>query len=370
MLDLDVAWIVGCAGLVFLMQPGFMCLESGLTRSKNSINVAVKNLADVGLSVVLYWTWGYALMFGVSLAGLIGGTGFVLSIEADPKLAAFFVFQVMFCGTATTIVSGAVAERLKFQGYLIIALIISGLIYPLFGHWAWNGLGTANFHGWLGKIGFVDFAGSTVVHSIGGWVSLAALIVVGPRIGRFSKNGRIGKIHGSNLPFSVLGVMLLWLGWLGFNGGSTLALDDRVPMIIVHTIISGATGMLAAMAIGSQQTKVLEVEHLINGSLAGMVSITACCDSVTTAESGLIGAVGGAVAVFGTFWLDRWQIDDGVDAVALHGFCGVWGTLAVALFGDPEILATGLNFWQQLSVQILGITVAFIESLQPQKKWV
>ena len=203
MVDLDIIWVVGCSGLVLLMQPGFMCLESGLTRSKNSINVAVKNLADLGISVCSFWTSGFALMFGASLGGFIGISGFFLHIEQDPKLAAFFVFQMMFCGTATTITSGALAERLRFKGYLVIALLISGLIYPMFGHWVWNGVESGERLGWLAKAGFLDFAGSTVVHSVGGWVSLAALLVIGPRIGRF--NGGAAKIHGSNLPFSGAG---------------------------------------------------------------------------------------------------------------------------------------------------------------------
>ncbi|MEO0705344.1 MAG: hypothetical protein AAF050_06735, partial [Cyanobacteria bacterium J06649_5] len=273
MLDLDAAWVIGCAGLVLLMQPGFMCLESGLTRSKNSINVAVKNLADLGISICFFWGFGYALMFGASQAGWIGTSGFFLDIESDAKLAAFFLFQMMFCGTATTIVSGALAERQRFQGYIVIAVVISGLIYPIFGHWAWNDVNTAELSGWLGRLGFVDFAGSSVVHSIGGWVSLAALLIVGPRTGRFTASGR-HKIHGSNLPFSVLGVMLLWVGWLGFNGGSTFALSDQVPKIIVHTVLAGGAGMIAAGGLGWYQVRVVEAETLINGSIAGLVSIT------------------------------------------------------------------------------------------------
>jgi Amt family ammonium transporter len=359
MLDLDVAWTIGCAGLVFLMQPGFMCLECGLTRSKNNINVAVKNLADFGSSVVLFWIFGYALMFGASAAGWVGFDSFLLSIESDPKLAAFFIFQVMFCGTATTIVSGAVAERMKFPAYLIVATLISGLIYPLFGHWAWNGLGTEQLSGWLGRLGFFDFAGSTVVHSVGGWVSLAALLVVGPRTGRFQE-GSIHKIHGSNLPFSVLGVMLLWLGWLGFNGGSTFALNNEVPKIIVHTIISGATAMVATAGLSWWQRQLLEVEELINGSLAGMVSITACCSIVTTVEAAAIGAIGGILMLWATHWLERLRIDDGVDAVAIHGVCGAWGTLAVALFGHRELMGTGLSSQHQLWVQVFGIGVCWV----------
>ena len=360
MLDLNVVWVVGCAGLVLLMQPGFMCLESGLTRSKNSINVAIKNLADLGVSICLFWCFGYAFMFGASLAGWVGSSGFFLSIETDPKLAAFFIFQMMFCGTATTIVSGALAERLKFKGYLAIAMLISGLVYPLFGHWAWNGTGTGQLLGWLGRLGFVDFAGSSVVHSIGGWVSLAALLVVGPRTGRFPAKGRPRKIHGSNLPFSVLGAMLLWVGWFGFNGGSTFVLNDQIPRIIVHTVLAGAAGMVSAAALGWQQRHVLEAETLINGSLAGLVSSTASCHAVTTPMAVLIGAIGGMVMLIATDWIEYWRIDDVVGAVALHGFAGAWGTLAVALFGSPDLLGTGLSRHTQLLVQLLGIGIAFV----------
>ena len=374
-LDLNVIWVVGCAGLVLLMQPGFMCLESGMTRSKNSINVAIKNLVDLGISVCFFWCFGYALMFGADWAGLIGSSGFFISIETEPKLAAFFLFQMMFCGTSTTIVSGALAERLKFKGYLTIAMVISGLIYPLFGHWVWNGVTTGQLWGWLAKLGFVDYAGSSVVHSVGGWVSLAALLVVGSRTGRFigqNNSGRAGlfqnprwesrKIHGSNLPFSVLGVMLLWVGWFGFNGGSTFALTNEIPIIIVHTVLSGAAGMISAGILGWRRRGIVEAETLINGSIAGLVSITASCNSVTTPLAMLIGAVGGVTMLLVTDWIEQWGIDDGVDAVALHGFAGAWGTVAVGLFGNLEILGTGLSRYSQILVQFLGVGVCFVWS--------
>ena len=343
-----------------MMQPGFMCLESGLTRSKNSINVAVKNLADLGISICSFWTSGFALMFGASLAGLIGTSGFFLHIEQDPKLAAFFVFQMMFCGTATTITSGALAERLKFKGYLVIALLISGLIYPVFGHWVWNGIGIGERFGWLAKTGFTDFAGSTVVHSVGGWVSLAALLVIGPRLGRFSNSE--ARIHGSNLPFSVLGAMLLLVGWLGFNGGSTFGLTEQIPAIMAHTVMAGAAGMVAAATLGLMREKVLQPEVLINGSLAGLVSITAGCNALDTPMSVLTGAIGGLVMVLAADLIQYRGIDDGVDAVAIHGFSGLWGTLAVALFGDLDLIATGLTRHQQLLAQLVGIGTAFLWS--------
>jgi len=355
MINLDVIWVVGCAGLVLLMQPGFMCLESGLTRSKNSINVAVKNLADLGISICFFWVFGFAIMFGASWLGLVGTSRFFVAFESEPELAAFFIFQTMFCGTATTIVSGALAERLKFRGYVAIAFIASGLIYPFYGHWVWNGINNEQLVGQLGQLGFIDFAGASVVHSVGGWVSLAALLVVGPRTG-WTK----AKIHGSNLPFSVLGAMLLWVGWIGFNGGSTFALTNEVPIIIAHTIMAGAAGMVAAAMLGLWQQRILQPETLINGSLAGLVAITGACHVVTTPVAVLIGAIGGWIMLLTTATLRRWGIDDGVDAVALHGAAGIWGTLAVALFGDLDLIGTGLSRYQQLGVQFLGVFVCFV----------
>lgn len=360
MLDLDTAWLLACAGLVFLMQPGFMCIESGLTRSKNNINVAVKNLADISVSVLLYWMFGYALMFGTSAGGWRGTTGFGLNLETAPNLAAFFIFQAMFCGTATTIVSGAVAERLKFAGYLIISLMISGLIYPLFGHWVWGGtvLGESGM-GWLAQLGFIDFAGTTVVHSVGGWVSLSALLILGPRTGRFNPQGKPIRFNSSNLPFSVLGVMLLWVGWLGFNGGSTFALDEQIPSIMLNTLMAGAAGMAMGTMLGWWRYKLPEVDFLLNGSIAGLVAITACCHAVSTQEAVIIGAIGGLLSVIAVDLLERRGIDDGVNAVALHAIVGTWGTLAVALFGDPALLNTGLGRLNQLAVQLLGSGICF-----------
>ena len=213
---LDIAWVVISAGFVFLMQAGFMCLESGLTRSKNNINVSIKNIMDFGISVLLFWAFGFALMFGATEGGLFGSTNFFVSVteSAGPWLATFFLFQAMFVGTATTIVSGAVAERMRFRAYLLFAAILSGLIYPLFGHWAWGGAMNGEYVGWLGKLGFRDFAGSSVVHSVGGWVALAVVIVIGPRAGRFPADGPPVKIPASNVPLAILGTLILWFGWL------------------------------------------------------------------------------------------------------------------------------------------------------------
>ena len=355
----DLQWLLICAGLVFLMQPGFMCLESGLTRSKNNINVAVKNLADFGVSVALFWAFGYALMFGPSWGGWLGHEGFLLNLDSRSEQGAFFLFEAMFCSTATTIVSGAVAERLKFKSYLIVAFLVSGLVYPVFGHWVWNGIDRETLTGWLGGLGYVDFAGCTVVHAIGAWVALAALMVIGPRIGRFSSQGQSHPIRGANLPLSVLGMMLLWLAWFGFNGGSVLFFDSRVSRILVNTLMGGVAGMISGCFLGWKKNKIPQVELLINGSLAGLVSITAACHVVNTPEAVIIGAIGAAIMIWVKDRLEGWQIDDAVDAVAVHGGAGTWGVLAVALFGQPQLLNTGLNQGSQLFVQLLGILVCF-----------
>lgn len=355
-LDIDSLWILVCACLVFVMQPGFMCLESGLTRSKNSISVAVKNLADFSMSTFCFWMVGYGLMFGTSAAGW-GGQDYFFHDWQDPQEIAFFVFQIMFCGTATTIVSGAIAERIRFKAYLAIAFVVSSVIYPLYGHWAWNGLNGDSLQGWLGKLGFVDFAGSSVVHSIGAWVSLAILLHLGGRTGRFV-DGKSHPIHGSNLIMSVLGTMLLWFGWFGFNAGSTLAFNDQVPGILLNTVLAGMAGLLGAGGLRAIQTQNIEVAALMNGCLAGLVAITACCHVVSTPMAIVVGATGGFVMLFGEYCLERWQIDDAIAAIPVHGFAGVWGTLCVALFGKGELLALGR--WQQLSVQCLGVAIAFL----------
>ncbi|MFY7805206.1 MAG: ammonium transporter [Limnoraphis robusta] len=355
---IDTLWLLLCSCLVFLMQAGFMCLECGLTRSKNSINVAAKNFADFAVSAILFWGVGYGLMFGSSHLGWFGTSHFWVNLNTA-NLAAFFLFQVMFCGTSVTIVSGAVAERMKFSAYLILVILVSGLIYPIFGHLVWNGAQDGILAGRLAYLGFVDFAGSTVVHSIGAWVSLAALLLMGPRSGRFPKTKLPQKIHSSNLQFSVLGAMLLWFGWLGFNGGSTLAFNDQVPHIMVNTTLAGAGGMISAGALSWGKRKAPEVETLINGTLAGLVAITASSHAVTTPIAVIIGATGAAVMMLTDILLEHWRIDDAVGAVAVHGGGGVWGTLAVGLFGQPELLGTGLERYAQLGVQLLGIFVGF-----------
>jgi Amt family ammonium transporter len=353
---LDIVWIIMASGLVFIMQAGFAMVESGLTRSKNSINVAIKNLTDLGISVMVFWACGFALMFGSGISGLIGGTGFFFT-PGSTWGAVFFLFQAMFCSTSATIVSGAVAERMKYGAYILSTVFLSLVIYPVFGHWVWAGGLTGTVDGWLGKFGFVDFAGSTVVHSLGGWVSLAAILVIGPRTGRFADDGKVRPINGSSIPMAVLGVILLWFGWIGFNGGSTLAMNGAVPGIIVRTVLAAAAGLVATLALGWPILKRPDVGLVLNGSLAGLVAITASCHAVSEAEAVLIGAAGGVFMFFSSLLMEKLRIDDAVGAIPVHLVAGIWGTLAVALFGDPAILGTGLGFWPQLGAQALGILV-------------
>lgn len=349
-----------CSGLVFLMQAGFTCLESGLTRSKNSINVAIKNITDFGISTILFWSFGFALMYGATYQGFIGTTCFFWSHYEGPWETAFFLFQMMFCATAVTIVSGSTAERLRFRSYITISILLSCLIYPIFGHWAWNGAQMSIPSGWLASIGFVDFAGATVVHSVGGWVALAALLVIGPREGRFPHDGAHRKIHGSNLPLSVLGVLLLWMGWFGFNGGSTLALSDHVAGIITNTFLAGASGSLVTLTTGWILRKQAEVELVIFGAIAGLVAITATAHAVNAISAVAIGGIAGIVMLGFDYLLEFFHIDDAVSAIPVHLGAGIWGTLAVALFGNRELIGTGLNRWDQLLTQCIGIGVCLL----------
>ena len=351
----DTVWLLICAALVMLMQGGFCILESGLVRAKNSISVAIKNLVDFCVSGAIFWSIGFAVMFGFSREGLLGTSGFFMGRSSDSWLLAFFLFQLMFCATATTIISGAVAERIRFIGYIAVAIIMAALIYPVFGHWAWARTIDGEPAGWLLRLGFIDYAGSTVVHSVAGWVALAAVLIVGPRIGRFSPNGK--PITGDNMPMATLGVLLLWFGWFGFNGGSTLGVNNQIPLILVNTNLAGAFGALAALALTWTICGRPDVKHVMNGAIGGLVGITASCHVVGPLSAAAIGAVSGAICFAATHLLVRLKIDDVIGAVSAHGCAGAWGTLAVALFGDPLAWATGLGRLEQLGVQAIGAGV-------------
>lgn len=348
--EIDTLWVLLCATLVMSMQTGFCMLEAGLVRSKNTINVAIKNMLDFCVAGLCFWAFGFALMFGASQAGWIGSDNWLYALNGpgtEGHGPAFFLFQMMFCATAATIVSGAVAERMSFKGYLWMTALVSATVYPLAGHWIWNA------DGWLAKLGFVDFAGSTAVHGVGGWLSLAAVLVIGPRSGRFSSNQTLASSH--SLGTATFGTLILFVAWLGFNGGSRLALTADVPLILMNTVLGGCAGGLAGLFVAWRGKGLPDLPDTLNGALAGLVAITANCHAVTPLGAILVGAMGGLVAYYATIALEHFRIDDVVGASAVHGAAGIWGTLAVAIFGKPELLGTGLGFWQQLGAQALGV---------------
>ena len=352
-LNLDYVWVVLAGALVFLMQAGFALLETGLTRAKNAANIIMKNVMDASAGVVVFFLVGFGLMFGPGLGGLVGTGGFaLLGVEGQPQTWTylFFFFQAVFAATAATIVSGAVAERVDFRAYLVFSVVIVGLIYPVFGSWAWGGL--FNGGGWLEGLGFVDFAGSTVVHSVGGWAALAGALVVGRRAGSLDEDGQPVTIAGHSIPLAALGVFVLWFGWFGFNAGSTTAGSTAVALIATNTFLSAGAGAVAAMAVTWKRRGTPDVGMTLNGVLAGLVGITAGCDAVLPLGALAIGLTAGALVVFATEALAR-VVDDPVSAVAVHGVCGAWGTLAVALFAADGPSLT------QLGVQVLGAAAAF-----------
>ncbi|MCL9782478.1 ammonium transporter [Vibrio sp. S4M6] len=359
--NLDVLWVLVATGLVFFMQAGFTMLESGMIRAKNSYNVAVKNISDFTAAVLSFWFVGFALMFGSSAGGWLGSvfnSGIQLS---EPMDYAFFIFQATFVGTAATIVAGAVAERMKFNAYLIISVVISTVIYPISGHWIWGSALLGGDPGWLEAKGFMDFAGSTVVHSVGGWVALAGVIVLGARKGRFDENGEPQDIPGHNLLVATLGVFILWFGWFGFNGGSTLTADGSIAKIIVNTVLSGCAGGLTALFIsGVFNQGLIRVEHALNGILAGLVAITAGCAFVEPNSAILIGIIGAAIVYSAEVILLRnFKLDDPVGAIAVHGVGGIWGTIAIAFFAAESSLAAGSRI-DQFFVQLTGVVSVFI----------
>ncbi|MDJ0785023.1 MAG: ammonium transporter [Desulfosarcinaceae bacterium] len=347
-------WTLVAACLVFFMQAGFALVESGFTRAKNSINILMKNLMDFSMGTLGYWAIGFGLMFGVTTTGWFGTSGFFLSDftpDGDPWVLAFWMFQVVFAATAATIVSGAMAERTKFVGYLLYSVIVSALIYPIFGSWAWGSL--FNGSGWLEGLGFIDFAGSTVVHSVGGWAALAGAIVLGPRLGKYTKDGRVKPIMGHSIPLAALGVFILWLGWFGFNPGSTTTADTSIAMIFVNTNLAAAAGAVLAMVTSWVRFGKPEVGMSLNGALAGLVGITAGCANVSPTSAIIIGAIAGILVVMSVLFFENRKIDDPVGAVSVHGVCGAWGTLAAGLF-NLEGVTMGI-----VGVQLIGILACF-----------
>ncbi|MFP4573136.1 MAG: ammonium transporter, partial [Desulfobacterales bacterium] len=351
----DYVWTLVAAILVFFMQAGFAMVEAGFTRAKNSINILMKNLMDFSMGSLVFWAVGFGLMFGVSNTGWIGTSGFFLSgydPGGDPWVLMFWIFQAVFAATAATIVSGAMAERTRFIGYMIYTVFITGLIYPVFGSWAWGGL--LDGGGWLESLGFIDFAGSTVVHSVGGWAALAGAIVLGPRMGKYTKDGGIRPILGHNIPLAGLGVFILWMGWFGFNAGSTTAASTDVALIAVNTALAASAGAVFAMLTSWIKFGKPEVSMSLNGALAGLVGITAGCANVSPASSVIIGAAAGVIVVLSVLFFEKIKVDDPVGAVSVHGVNGAWGTLAAGLFN------TGGTSASIIGVQLLGIFAAFV----------
>ncbi|NOY87262.1 MAG: ammonium transporter [Deltaproteobacteria bacterium] len=348
---LDFVWTLVAAFLVFFMQAGFAMVETGFTRAKNASNIIMKNLMDFAVGSLGYWAIGFGLMFGVAWKGIIGTSGFFFGgIGGDQWTLAFWMFQVVFAATAATIVSGAMAERTKFIGYLIYSVFISALIYPVFGSWAWGSLFQGS--GWLEHLGFIDFAGSTVVHSVGGWAALAGAMVLGPRIGKYTKDGKVNPIPGHNLPLAALGVFILWFGWFGFNPGSTTAAIPDIAGIAVNTNLAAAAGAVMSMIASWVLFKKPDVGISLNGALAGLVAITAGCANVSPAGAVAIGGIAGVVVLFSVLFFDKIRIDDPVGAISVHGVCGAWGTLAAAIFD--------ITGQAHIGVQLIGIAAAFV----------
>lgn len=371
--NINIVWTCIAAFLVFFMQAGFAMVETGFTRAKNAINILMKNLMDFSVGSLAFFLVGFGLMFGES-KGFIGLSHFGLSgitgTEGGSEWGfTFFIFQLVFAATAATIVSGAMAERTKFTSYLAYSFIVSLLIYPIFGSWAWGSLFSGN--GWLENLktgAFCDFAGSTVVHSVGGWLALAGAIVLGPRIGKYSAKGEARAIPGHNIPMAALGVFILWFGWFGFNPGSTTTGDGSIGRIAVTTNLAAAAGAVAAMLTAWGMFKKPDASMALNGALAGLVAITAPCATVTPLGAVIIGLVGGVLVVLSVVFIDRvLKIDDPVGAVSVHGVNGLWGTLACGLFNAEAVLGTGESTGllygggvSQLISQLIGAGAAFV----------
>ncbi|PBB06025.1 MULTISPECIES: ammonium transporter [Salimicrobium] len=349
--SIDMAWVMIAAFLVFFMHAGFAMVESGFTRSKNALNILMKNFMTISIASILYFLVGYGIMFGNSGGGFIGLDGFLLSGHEDQ--IGFFVFQAVFAATCATIISGAVAERMKLSAYLLLTLLMTGLIYPIVGHWVWGG-------GWLSELGFVDFAGSTVVHMTGAAGALATVMFLGPRLGKYSGN-RTNVIQGHNIPLGALGVFILWFGWFGFNGGSTLAADPSlVPSVIAATLLSASAGVVASAMYSQIKFKKIDASLTLNGALAGLVGITAGAADLSATGAIITGFIAGIILVEAVQLFDRvFKIDDPVGAIAVHGICGAWGTLAVGLFATNGGLFYG-GGGELLFIQTAGIVAVAV----------
>ncbi len=353
---IDTVWVLLAAFLVFFMQAGFGMVEAGFIRAKNTCNILTKNFLDFCMASLGFFMFGYAIMFGAG-NGFMGLKGWFLSgaeSGADIPMFAFWLFQAAFCGAAATIVAGGMAERMKFSAYLIYSFLISAFVYPIVGHWVWGG-------GWLSGLGFADFAGSTVVHAVGGFAALIGTMILRPRIGKYNPDGSANMIAGHNIPLASLGVFILWFGWFGFNPGSTLGVGngDLIARVAINTSLAAAAGGILAMVTVWRMFGKPDLSMAMNGALAGLVAITAPCAFVDPWAAIVIGGIGGVLVVLGVVLLDKLRIDDPVGAVPVHGLNGIWGTLAIGIFGQKALgLANeGLIYGgglTQLGIQAIG----------------
>ena len=362
---LDTMWVVLTAGLVFFMNAGFAMLESGLCRSKNAVNILAKNVVVFATAALAFWLAGFALMFGDG-SDAIGWSGWMLHgadnspltgaayrgvyhalSGAGVPLAAKFLFQLTFAGTAATIVSGAVAERIKFRAFLLFSFVLVSIVYPMAGHWVRGG--------WLGRLGFVDFAGATVVHSVGGWAALTGVIVLGPRLGKYLPNGDARPVPAHNMTAATLGAFILWLGWFGFNAGSTMAADpDAIARIAVNTAMSGAAACLCATLVAWALLGKPDLSLILGGTLTGLVAITAACDAVSVSGAVIIGLLAGPLAIYSILFFEKAQLDDPVGAISVHLIGGIFGTLSVGFFATEGGLFWGGGFARTVT-QVIGI---------------
>ncbi len=362
---IDTVWVLMAAFFVFFMQAGFGMVEAGFIRAKNTCNILTKNFLDYCMASIGFFIFGYAIMFGPGNS-FIGLKGWFLSgaeSGADIPLFAFWLFQAAFCGAAATIVAGGMAGRMKFPAYLIYSFVISAFVYPIVGHWIWKD------GGWLYNLGFADFAGSTVVHSVGGFAALIGTIILKPRIGKFNSDGTANAIPGHSIPLASLGVFILWFGWFGFNPGSTLGVGDGslIARVAINTNLAAAAGAISAMIVVWSITRKPDLSMIMNGALAGLVAVTAPCAFIDPWAAIVIGIVGGFIVILGVMLLDKLGIDDPVGAVPVHGLNGIWGTISIGLFGQKALgLANSGLFYggglKQLGIQALGVmsVVAFI----------
>lgn len=352
-LSASLVWMIVAIAMIFMMQAGFSCLEAGLVRAKNTVNVIMKNFIDVALVTLPFWAVGYGLMWGANPSGWLGTSDFFVS-GTDNAYLVNMLFQLMFCATSSTIVSGAIAERIRYGAFVAVATVISVLTYPIFGSWAWGG--TAESPGWLRGLGFIDVAGGTVVHIVGGACALAGVIVLGARRGRFSSQGIARVIPGHNLPVFSIGVFLLWFGWFGFNGASAMVdFPERVGLALLNTHLGACAGVAGAMLFVTLRGRKVAMATAMNGALGGLVSVTAGCAHLAPPLAIFTALVAGVLVTVATTWLERLRLDDAVGAVPVHLCCGIWGTVAVGLFQTNQMFDL-----RQIGVQLLGAAVAFI----------